>query len=230
MTSGIGDAGTSSITVMLAIQAALATQDPDSGNWPTIAEGRVYMPRDWPVTDEIIPIIKIQPPSETKEAIGNSGIKFLTTTRIKVFGQVSAPAEANDGAAGKVLMALSLFQRQIELAVIGNPILFGGDQPGIIQQLRSVQTEMGQNSDGKLHRGELGMEFAFDFYQGEADFQQQPLIPMEVLRLYMDLINVADPTGTYVPPPELNYTPVPPPRTHGPDGRIEGEAEIDLPQ
>lgn len=228
--SAIGGSGTSTLTVMLAVFRALSTQNPDDDSWPTVAQGRVYMPRDWPVTDEEVPILKIQMPTETKEALGNAGIKFLTTARIKVFGEVSAKAEANDAAANKILMALGLFARQIELAVIGDPALFGGDARGLIQQLISVQTSMAVTTEGKLHRGGLEMEFAFTFYQGEADFQQQPLTDLEVLHLFADLINVADPTGTYTPPPELDYTPVPAPRTHGPDGRIEGEAEIDLPQ
>lgn len=228
--SAIGGTGTSTISVMVAVFRALSTQNPDDDTWPTVAQDRVFMPRDWPVTAELVPVLKIQMPKETKEALGNSGIKFLTTARIKVFGEVSAKAEAGDAAANKVLMALGLFARQIEMAVIGDPTLFGGDRPGLIQQLISVQTDMAVTSEGSQHRGGVEMEFAFTFYQGEMDFQQQPLTDLEVLHLYADLINVADPTGTYIPPPELDYTPVPSPRTHGPDGRIEGEAEIDLPQ
>lgn len=46
--------------------------------------------------------------------------------------------------------------------------------------------------------------------------------------LYLDALNIVDPSGTYAPP--FAYTPTPAPRDAGPDGRVEIGATFDLPQ
>jgi len=196
------------------------------GGYPTIAEGRVYMPRDWPVQEVDVPILKIQPPEEDKESLGKNGIQFTTKLSFEVIGEVSRKAEEDDQAAGKVLTALSLFKREIEMAVIGDPVLFGGDDPGLIQELTSVRSKMATKSDGKVHRGAVSMIFEMTYYQGTEDFQQAVVTDVNRFHLYADLINVDDPTGTYVPP--MDYTPTPAPRTMGPDGRVEGEVVVDV--
>lgn len=215
--------------IMERMRLALVTQKtPDT--WPTVARDSVFMPRDWPVQDDAttsdLPIIKIQPPSEVKESKGKFGIQFDTTASIELIAEVSRKAEENDAAAGKVLTALGLIQRQIELAIIGDPILFGGDQPGLVEQLRSVNTKMATRADGKVHRGALSMTFDFVFYQGTEDFQLPVTVDVDSFHLFADLINVADPLGTYTPP--MTYTPTPAPRTDGPDGRVEGEIVVDV--
>ena len=217
---------TTSADILNAIKAALVTP-PDPANLaqlPTVAGDRVFMPRDWPVQDYDVPIIKIQAPSEDKISKGRNGIQFDTTTSVEILAEVSAPAEDNDAAAGKVLTALGMFQRQIELAVIGDPTLFGGDQVGLVQQLSRVSSKMATRADGKVHRGALSMTFDFEFYQGTEDFQLPKTVDIETFHLFADLINVASPTGTFVPP--MDYTPTPSPRTDGPDGRVEAEIEF----
>lgn len=218
-------------------QAAFLTQ-PTASTWPTIAAQRVYMPRDWPVQEVDVPILKIGSWTETKESSGKAGINFTTTMFLEVIGEVSRTAEENDQAAGKVLTALGMYQREIELAIIGDPVLFGGlwpdwgtytggDKPGLIQELKSVETKMITKADGKVHRGSVSMIFEMNFYQGTDHFQQPVTVDITRLHLYLDLINVADPLGTYVPP--MTYTPTAPPRTVGPDGRVEGELDITIP-
>lgn len=203
-------------------KAVLGTQV--GGAWPTIAQGSVYMPRDWPVEQINVPILKIQPWKETKESLGKSGIQFTTHLSLEVIGEVSSKASDNDAGAGAVLTALGMFQREIELAVIGDPVLFGGEQPGLIQQMTSVSSQMATVADGKIHRGAVSMTFDMDFYQGTEDFQLPVTTDITRFHLYADLINVASPTGTFVPP--MTYTPTPSPRTQGPDGRVEGEIEV----
>jgi len=51
---------------------------------------------------------------------------------------------------------------------------------------------------------------------------------LEGVDLYVDALDVFDPSGTYQPP--FPYVPPPAPRTSGPDGRPEAAASIDLPQ
>lgn len=221
--SAIGDFGTLTADVLVAVAKALGDPDPDTGEFPTVAGASVYLPRDWPVQQTQVPILKIGLPTDDKESLGKSGIKFNTTTSIEVIGEVSAAAEDSDAGAGKVLTALLLFQREIELAVIGDPLLFGGDSAGLIEQLQSVHTKYAQTAEGALHRGAVSVTFNFTFYQGEEAFQQPKLTPVERWHLYADLINVADATGVYAPP--MPYVPTPAPRTDGPDGRIEGEID-----
>lgn len=199
----------------------------DPATWVTIAQDRVFLPRDWPVQEIDVPILKFQAPAENKESLGKSGIQFTTTGEFEIIGEVSRPAEDNDAAAGKVLTALMMFARQVEMAVIGDPILFGGDVPGLIQQLQTVTTQYATKADGKVHRGAFSMKFSFNWYQGTEDFQLPTTVDLDTLHLFADLINVADPSGTYTPP--MNYQPTPAPRTDGPDGRVEGEIEVTIP-
>lgn len=218
------DTTLTSATIATRFETILKTQVGDPLAWPTVAQGRVYLPRDWPVQDVDIPILKIQPWTEHKESLGRNGIQFTTGMSLEVIGEVSRQAEDNDAAAGKVLTALGLFQRQIELAIIGDPVLFGGDQPGLLQQLKSVVSKMATVADGKVHRGAVSMTFEMEFYQGTEDFQLPATTDVEVFHLFADLINVASPTGTFDPP--MDYTPTASPRTQGPDGRVEGEVEV----
>src|SRR5579872_2450516 len=117
--SPIGDTGHTSWPILAAIYLALTTQE--NGSYPTIAGQSVFMPRDWPVQQIDVPIIKISPPEEDKESTGRAGINFETTCTVELILEVSAKAESDDAAAAKVLTALAMFQREVELAVIGNP-------------------------------------------------------------------------------------------------------------
>lgn len=208
------------------IKAALLEKLEDQ--WQTIAQGRVYMPMDWPTQDADAPILKIQFLEEDKESKGNAGIQFDTAATIEVIGEVSRDATVGDSSktdAGLVLTALGLFAREVELVVIGDPVLFGGAQVGLIQQLRSVKTRYANTAAGAKHRGAFSMTFEFVFYQGTEDFRQPPTTDIERFHIYADLINVADPSGTYTPP--MTYVPTPAPRTSGPDGRVEGEVDVE---
>lgn len=213
-----------------AVFSALKTQVVDTdGNpiFPTVAEGRVYMPMDWPVEEIDIPILKISGPTEHKQSAGKGGINFNTACAIEVTGEVSRLAEPDNASAAIILQALGFFQREIELAVIGDPTIFGGKNPALVSQLVSVQTKYATTSAGKMARGAISMTFTFEFFQGREDFQLPTTTAIDRFHIYTDLINVADPNGTYTPP--LDYTPTPAPRTEGPDGRIEGEMEIIIP-
>ncbi len=220
--SAIGDTGKTAWPIVAAVYDALTRKVNDS--WPTIAMDRVYLPRDWPVQPVENPIIKIAPPSELKEGQGNAGIQFETTCTVEIILEVSRAAELNDQGAVKVLTGLTIFQREVELAVIGDPTLFGGAGPGLVERLKTVQTKIVLNDDGQLHRGALSMIFDFVFYQGTEDFQVPQMSDLDRFHIFADLINVADPTGTYIPP--MDYQPTPAPRTMGPDGRVEVELEV----
>lgn len=218
---------TTSPAIAVAVYNALRPARVAGLDWPTVAQERVYYPRDWPIEEIDIPILKIGVPTEQKVGLGKSGIQFETTCSLTVYGEVSANGESDDQAANKVMTALGMFQREIELTVIGDPVLFGGAQPGLIENLQAVTTKYETTAKGSKARGAFAMTFEFNFYQGTEDFRQPPTYDIARFHIYADLINVADPSGTYTPP--LDYTPTPAPRTEGPEGRIEFEAEVEIP-
>jgi hypothetical protein len=225
--------GTVTPQIMTAVYNALKPAGP---TFPTPANDKVYLPLTWPTDPVAEPILKISVPEEIKDGLGKSGIQFTTGCTLEVIGEVSATAKPDNAEANDVWTALGMFQRDVELAVIGNPVLFGGGvivagevtgAPGLVERLKSVHTKYAVNSEGQMTRGAFSMTFDFEFYQGTEDFQTPPTVDIDRFHIYADLINVADPSGTYDPP--MDYTPTPAPRTQGPDGRIEGEAEILLP-
>ena len=190
----------------------------------TGAGNNVFAPRDWPTSQDDMPILLVQSPSERKESIGKNAPQFNVTATIRVNGRVTSVADAGDAGAVAVQGALATLQRQIEVAVINNYHLTAE-----ISEFVSVDTRSKVSSEGEQHIGELTMDFELLFYQGPEDFAPTASSPLEEIAIYSDFINVFDPTGTYPPPPVTDPV-VPAARTKGPDGRIEGEVFVELPQ
>lgn len=215
----IGPDGVSIITtsddVTAAILAALIGH--------TAAAANVFSPRDWPVQLPDMPILMLQAPKEHKDSQGPNAPAYNVSCTVRVIGRLTAKATANGNQAGTLLIALGVLQRQIEVAVINNYALYR-----IISEIVSVDTESQVRSDGNQPIGELTMDFVCNFYQGTEAFAQPVVSPLEQLAVFGDFLNVFDPNGVYEKP--FDY-PVPePPRTIGPDGRVEVGAVVVLQQ
>lgn len=201
----------------------LLSQDALLGN--TNVASSVYTPLDRPTWSGNYPVIFIQTPSEEKESLGRNGApQFIVTTTVRIIARVEQPKEANGAGAAKAELALEALQDQIEKSLINYPKLMQQ-----LQQFAWVRVQKEVNGDGEKHLGELLMDFGMEFYQGPEDFYPIETDPLEEITVDADLLNVADPTGTYPNPPFPDSV-TPAPRTSGPDGRSEGGLDITLPQ
>lgn len=208
-----GDTITTSDDVQAAIVAALIGK--------TGAGANVFNPRDWPTKLGDLPMLMIQAPREHKDSQGANAPAYNVATTIRVIGRLTGKALDDGAAAGVLLTALGVLQRQIETAVINNYALYK-----IISEIQSVDVASEVKSEGSQPIGEVTMDFVCLFYQGPEAFAQPDLTPIEALALYADCVNVFDPNGTYDKP--FNYPVAPAPRAAGPDGRVEGVAVVNI--
>lgn len=213
----IGPDGISTITTSDDVQAAFIV----ALTGTTGAGANVFAPRDWPTPLGDLPMLMLQAPKEHKGSLGPNAPAYDVSTTIRVIGRLTGKAIADGAAAGVLLTALGVLQRQIEAAVINNYELYR-----IISEIESVDTENAVKSEGNQPIGEVTMDFVCKFYQGPEAFAQPTLTPIAELAVYGDLVNVFDPNGTYTKP--FNYPVAPAPRTAGPDGRVEAGAIVAL--
>lgn len=204
--------------VMAAFIAAL-TAAPDT----TVAGTRVFNPRSWPTPLGDLPILLLQSPVERKESLGPNAPSFDVIVHIKLQGRLTFKALPDDAGAALALDALATFQRQIERAVINNFALYR-----IISEIVSVDIVNEVKSEGNQPIAELTMDFACKFYQGPEAFAPPVLGTLDEMAIYMDLLNLYDPNGDYVPP--MVYDVETSPRPSGPDGRVEIGAVVKLDQ
>ena len=191
----------------------------------TAAGESVYSPLDWASYAGSYPVIGLQTPAEQKESLGRNGApQFTVTVTLRVTARAQAAAVGLDQGAAAVEAVIEQLQSQIEIALINNPALMG-----LLQQISSVHVQKDVSAEGKYHLGELVMELGLEFYQGPEDFFPIPAVPLTTVDINADLVNVFDPSGTYLNPPFPTAV-NPAPRTSGPDGRDEGSLQIDLPQ
>lgn len=183
----------------------------------TIAGPRVYAASAWPTVLPIEPYIVFEPVDEDKVSAGLGAPQFNTTAIIVLHGRVTAAAQAADGAANAVRQVLKAFRRQIEVAVINDYALTRS-----VSSFASVRSRIKTEDSGRQLVGEVAVEFRLAFYQGPELFHPAEADPIDEVRIYADLVNVADPSGTYTPP--FDYPVTNAPRSAGPDGRIEGQA------
>jgi hypothetical protein len=187
----------------------------------TVAGDNIFTPRDWPARADLYPMLKVSSPTERKQSLGPNGPQFMTSVTIRLTGTLTAKPQKNNAGAGAALAALAIWQRQIEVTVINDYQLFR-----VIQEMESVDVVSNVSQQGETHIGELTMDFVMKFPQGPEDFAPPEFGSLRELHVFADLVNVASPTGTFAPP--INYPVTPSPRVLGPDGRVEGEALIDL--
>lgn len=204
----------------------LATQNPDL-TYPTAAGPNVFSPLTRPSWDNSYPVIFLRTPEEEKTSEGRATVQFTVLSTLRVTARVQATTEE------ACEVQLEALKAQIEGTLINNPALMS-----LIQQIAFVRVGIDVTARGDFQLGEMMMDLGLEFYQGPEDFYAIPTVPLTKIRIYTDLTNVADPTGTY-PPSTESYDPDldtvgtpfpsnPAPRTEGPDGRIEGGLDLTL--
>jgi hypothetical protein len=204
-------------TIDLLISAVEAMKD------HTLAGARVYPVIDWPTTAPHYPVIYCKVPTEEKHSLSrNGGPDFTVTATLKVCARTEVAALPNGQSAAVLLQQLAQLSQQIQVALVNNPVLMGQ-----VQQVPFIHTEMAITANGNKELGEVEVSIGLEFYQGPEDFFPLPVTPLESMGLTTDLINVFDPSATYVDP-LFPAAATPAPRTSGPDGRPEGGLVLDL--
>lgn len=109
----------------------------------------------------------------------------------------------------------------------------------IVEQITSINTRIDRTDEGTQPTSTILMQFTFQCFEGFdpygplAPSAPWPLasppvpVPLETVKIDVDAANVYSPTGTFVNP-DFPDSATPPPRTTGPDGRVEIGAEITL--
>ncbi|MGI4881201.1 MAG: hypothetical protein ACRYG4_27380 [Janthinobacterium lividum] len=128
------------------------------------AKGRVYRPGILPSAQGSYPQIKVKLGGESRQSLGRGAVQFITTATVRVIGEVSAPAKADDVQTSAVEERLWLLKRDIEIAVIGSYPLFSE-----VQQLASVQAQLAYDAQN-TYLGGVQIDLAFEFYEGPEDF------------------------------------------------------------
>jgi len=180
-----------------------------------MVSAHLYSPGDWNVTASKMPAIKVRYGVEEKKSLGNSGqTAFDTTSVFEIRVEVSAVS----GPAA--LLALEGLQADIEAAIFKSVPL-----RNLAQDFPFVRTQTDVSAEGETHIGGMLISLGVQMYE---TFYPDVTAQLAEIDLTADLVNVADPTGTYPNPPFPNAV-TPAPRTEGPDGRAEGFVKATFP-
>ncbi|WP_241300481.1 hypothetical protein [Burkholderia stabilis] len=176
----------------------------------------LYSPGDWNVTAVKLPAIKVRYGGEEKRSLGNSGqTAFDTTSVFEIRVEVSAVS----GPAA--LLALEGLQADIEASIFKS-----GPLRKLAQDFPFMRTQTDVSAEGETHIGGILISLGVQMYE---TFYPDVTAQLSEIDLTADLVNVADPTGTYPNPPFPDAV-KPAPRTEGPDGRAEGFVKATFPQ
>ncbi|TCK43986.1 hypothetical protein B0G84_2334 [Paraburkholderia sp. BL8N3] len=182
----------------------------------TIPDVTVQSPGDWNVPSAKLPAIKLRQGKDRKISNGRSGQTSFTT--VAAF-EIKVEVGANSGPAA--LIALETLGAQIEEAIFKSIPL-----RSLAQDFPFCETETDVTAEGAPHVGGLSILLAVEMMETFYPDINTQLFEIDVTA---DLTNVADPNGTYPDPPFPDAV-TPAPRTQGPDGRAEGEVNIQFPQ
>lgn len=134
--------------------------------YATNAGAAVFRPGDWPTQNGQYPRLKLRVAQQSKRSIARSGApQFTVTTTVQVIGEVSAPAQRDDGGATAAEAALWALAGQVELAIVNSYPLFAQ-----IQQIASISSQFAYNSDAETHLAGISTSFELEWYQGPEDF------------------------------------------------------------
>ena len=184
-------------------------------------------PGDWSVPESRLPAIILRTGPESKASFNRGMPEFTTTCALEVRALVQA-ATAEQA------------QDDIESLwyAVENALLLNWSLVRIVQQFTTVDSVLDIRDEGARHiagiAGTFQCEYA-EIYDPTAEVpapglwpdDPPPPVPLERFTTTIDATNVADPTGTYSDAPFPDSV-VPAPRTHGPDGRSEGDLDIPL--
>jgi len=181
----------------------------------TIAGVNLYSPGDWNVTAAKLPAIKLRYGPEEKRSKGVTGQTAFDT--VSVF-ELRVEVSAESGP--KALLDLEALQADIEAAIFKSVPL-----RQLAQDFPMMRTQTSVQADGETHIGGMQIELGVTMYE---TFYPDVTAQLAEIDLTADLVNVADPTGTYPNPPFPDAV-TPAPRTEGPDGRAEGFVKATFP-
>lgn len=172
----------------------------------------VVSPGDWTVAPEKVPTVQVRCTESIKESKGNAGpVAFDTDVIIEVRAIVSAlSAEAAQD-------AIEQLGADIEDAIFRAPLI-----DAVVQSFRVVPSRTEITAHQALHYGAMTWAVRCQVYER---FLPEITAVLAEINLTADLTNVADPSGTY-PDPAFPAAVTPAPRTQGPDGRAEGEVNV----
>lgn len=173
----------------------------------TLAEHRVYSPRDWATRSKDYPLILVQTVYEEKFSKGRNSPQFDTVTTLQITARLEEmDGELDDDGAMKVQLNLERMKEEIERAVINSYEI-----TRYTQQIKHVRSQINLNPEGEGHTGQLVIQMDIEYFQGPDDFY-----PIEGDELQEVFLRVAMPDGTTEPGLDIKF---PPPDTPSqPDG------------
>lgn len=161
----------------------------------TLAQERVYSPRDWPTSSPDYPVLLVQTPYEEKNSMGRNAPQFTTVTTVRITGRNEAfDGDELDGAA-QAEEGLETLREQIDRAVINSY-----DLTLQIQQFKNIRSAIEVSSAGEGHTGQLTYEIDMEYFQGPDDFY--PIQPTPINEM---AITVSMPDGTTEPVVVANF-------------------------
>lgn len=175
---------TSSLDLLDAVHAAL-TGTTDAG-------ALVFRPGDWPSQPNTLPQLKLRILSESRQSIARSGApEFITTTTIRIVGEVQARATEDDLGATEAEGLLWSLKRQVEVAIVNSYPL-----TGLIQQIASMQSQIAFNAEGAVHLAGVQIDLALEFYEGPESFA--PVASSDLTQIHL-VATAYPPAATDVP-------------------------------
>jgi hypothetical protein len=176
----------------------------------------LYSPGDWNQTADKLPALKLRQGKDRKESNGRNGQTSFTT--VSVF-EMQVEVSARSGPAA--LLALEGFAADIESAIFKSAPLRAKTQDFLF-----MVTETDVSADGATHVGTMSIALGVEMFE---TFYPDVNAQLAEIDLTADLVNVADPNGTYPDSPFPDAV-TPAPRTAGPDGRAEGFVKVNFSQ
>lgn len=161
----------------------------------TLAEHRVYSPRDWATRDNAYPLLLVQTVYEEKFSKGRNAPQFDTVTTLQIAARLEEfDGVLDDDGAMKAQLNLERLKEEIERAVINSY-----DITRATQQFKHVRSQLNLNPEGEGHIGQLVIQMDIEYFQGPDDFY--PIGGDELQAVYLE-VNM--PVGTDKPGIAIN--------------------------
>ena len=162
----------------------------------TLAENRVYSPRDWATRSQDYPLILVQTVFEEKISKGRNSPQFDTVTTLQIAARLEElDGELDDDGAMKAQLNLERMKEEIERAVINSYEI-----TRYTQQIKHVRSQINLNAEGEGHTGQLVIQMEVEYFQGPDDFY-----PIEGDELQALFLRIEMPDGTIEPGLDIKF-------------------------
>ena len=180
----------------------------------------VESPGDWDTQPAQMPNIQMRATNDRKVPNGKSSPAYTTTVTLEILCRVQARTQED------CQDALEDLGNRVENALLGETAFLVS-----LQGPPSVTTRSQITAEGEVHFGGIQILLDCETFETFDATQINPswFPPLTTIDLQLDAVRPFDGTATYAPG-EFPQAVTPAPRTSGPDGRLEGEAIINLPQ